>query len=100
MRGNGWGKPHSVVNYVWVHDKSLLVQYHGLVMAEMVNRGYRVDPLWYNPKYCGKIKPTDDSIEVKDVSGFGILYPEHNDSYFSECLDNLKKKGITIGYPG
>lgn len=28
LRGNGWGKPHAVVNYVFKHSRMLLVAYH------------------------------------------------------------------------
>lgn len=38
LRGKGWGKPHSVVNYVFEHPLSTLEDYHGLVMREMERR--------------------------------------------------------------
>lgn len=55
LRGKGWGKSHSTVNYVFDHPYSWLVAYHIRVMQEMSNRGYHVDKAWYNWRYKGKI---------------------------------------------
>ncbi|WP_425442062.1 TIGR02328 family protein [Sediminibacillus massiliensis] len=54
LRGNGWGKPHSTVNYVFNYPPYKLFQYHLLIMDEMKKRGYNVDPMWYEPTYRGK----------------------------------------------
>ena len=40
MRGNGWGKKHRVVDYVFKHSLHDLELYHAKVMQEMFNRGY------------------------------------------------------------
>ena len=32
LRGKGWGKPHSVVNYVFEHSPYKLYAYHRLIM--------------------------------------------------------------------
>ena len=53
LRGLGWGKPHSVVNYVFEHPLEWLWAYHMKVMGEMKNRGYSHDPLWDSPEYRG-----------------------------------------------
>lgn len=42
MRGNGWGKKHRVVDYVFKHSLHDLELYHAKVMQEMFNRGYKV----------------------------------------------------------
>lgn len=92
LRGLGWGKKHSVVNYVFTYPFEYLYHYHLLVMAELENRGYRPAAEWYNPIYRGKqlgFTHILTGIEPKD-------YPEHNQSYLQECLDNLKEKGITL----
>lgn len=26
-----------------------------------------------------------------------VIYPEHDNDYYQECIDNLKSKGIEIG---
>ena len=46
LRGKGWGKKHSVVDYVFTHEHELLVAYHRLVMDEMERRGYHPDRTW------------------------------------------------------
>lgn len=96
MRGKGWGKKHSTVDYVWAYSYQRLFLYHELVMLEMYKREYKVDPLWYNPLYRGKIIGKDIS-EFTFVGNFYEMpYPEHNDQYYQECIDNLKAKGVVI----
>ena len=73
LRGAGWGRPHATVNYVFTHSPHKLYLYHALIMDEMEKRGYKPDPLWKDP-----------------------LYPEHDDAYLDECLENLKSKGIML----
>ena len=34
LRGLGWGKKHSTVNYVFNYNRSKLYQYHMIVIAE------------------------------------------------------------------
>ena len=93
LRGKGWGKPHATVNYVFTHDYSMLFRYHYLVMNEMINRGYKVNPLWYSPRYRGQLigLDTSDFTEVKSL----LMYPEHNDDYLQKCIENIEKKKQT-----
>ena len=105
LRGKGWGRNHSVVNYVFEHDPARLVAYHRLVMDEMKARGYNPNEIWYKPNYRGT---TLDFVEnwagEADVFGLHcsakeydyIIYSEHNDEYLQECIENLKGKGIEI----
>lgn len=94
LRGKGWGKPHSTVNYVFDHPYSWLYAYHIKVMQEMSNRGYKVDTIWYDITYRGKIL---GNCNVQNIGGYGsIIYPEHNSKYLEECIDNLKSKGINL----
>lgn len=102
LRGNGWGKKHATVDYVFTHPFEWLVAYHMYVMNEMVEcRGYNVDDLWFDYQYRGKKLGFDYSID-KEVVKFIIhtwiinIYPEHNDAYLQECIENLKSKGIKI----
>lgn len=39
LRGNGWGKKHATVDYVFHYSPYRLFQYHQLVMDEMEKRG-------------------------------------------------------------
>ena len=96
LRGKGWGKPHSVVNYVFEYPPARLVAYHWLVMEEMEARGYRVTEAWKEPTYRGqKCEPWPaDSWEHYVRHGDGPIYPEHDAQYLSECLENLHAKGI------
>lgn len=97
LLGNGFGKKHKIVNYVFHHSDRKLMRYTVLVYNEMINRGYKPDatkPLEalirrYNCSY----KQAQDMFKksVKESS-----YIEHNNNYLDECLENLKGKGIEI----
>ena len=88
MRGLGWGRKHSVVDYVWEHPRSWLVRYHLQVIAEMENRGYNVTDTWRLPQYRGK-RCECEKIDMREARD----YPEHDDGYLFECLENLEAKG-------
>ena len=101
LRGKGWGKKHSVVDYVFTHSPEKLVAYHMLVMFEMKKRGYKPDSIWEDCNYRGKILGEDNWCDPVNVNvlfkySYENLYPEHNDSYLKECLDNLAEKGIIL----
>jgi uncharacterized protein (TIGR02328 family) len=93
LRGLGWGRKHSTVNYVFKHPYMHLFQYHWLVMQEMVKRGYKPDPKWFVHNYRGKTLGFDDvDTSLEDFTN----YPEHDDKYYQECVENLKGKGIFL----
>ena len=105
LRGKGWGRNHSVVNYVFTHSPNSLIAYHHLVMEEMEKRGYHPDVTWYQVDWrgtrLGKEKGWGDEYTVNEIKcfcrdGSAMIYPEHNDEYLKECIDNLKGKGIEI----
>lgn len=105
LRGKGWGKPHSTVNYVFKHIFEKLVAYHFKVIDEMQKRGYDVNELWKDGKYRGKhlgyISDDIDCVKIQNIYMKSLvyqesIYPEHNDKYLQECLENLKSKGINI----
>ena len=54
LRGLGWGRKHSTVDYVFQHPIEWLVAYHYHVISEMLNRGYQVDNNWMRVTYRGK----------------------------------------------
>ena len=100
LRGKGWGRKHSTVDYVFKYDPIWLVSYHWLIIEEMVKRGYHPDKVWNNPNYRGKIlgeQPGWCNLGLLlDYEPYSIIYPEHNNEYLKECLENLKNKGIEI----
>lgn len=101
LRGNGWGKKHSTVDYVFKYPYAKLVAYHYLVMDEMKRRGYAPDAVWLIPSYRGKLCAQCDVNQsyVNDEwfhSELQNIYPEHNDAYLQECIDNLRAKGVEI----
>lgn len=105
LRGAGWGKPHSTVDYVFRHPKEWLYCYHIKVMSEMLKRGYRVDPLWFDISYQGrnlphKVYTAENLPNTPELNEklVGIVYPEHDDEYLTECINNLATKGIFINY--
>ena len=94
MRGNGWGKKHRVVDYVFKHSLHDLELYHAKVMQEMFNRGYKVSSEWFYRNYRGKhinTVPNDLIPLIREK-----VYLEHDEVYMHECLENLAKKGIII----
>ena len=105
LRGKGWGKKHSVVDYVFTHSPARLVAYHYLIMDEMKRRGYNPNEDWYNADYRGSTLG-EEVLWCNFSVMFGflnaakdnnyIIYPEHNDEYLEECLNNLKEKGVEI----
>lgn len=100
LLGNGWGKKHSVVNYVFDHSESFLVAYSILVFFEMKRRGYNPNPKMMRNqllKRYSEEKVDKFIILGKDISQRGLLiYKEHDNNYLKECILNLKNKGIVI----
>ncbi|AOV07758.1 TIGR02328 family protein [Sporosarcina ureilytica] len=94
LRGLGWNKKHATVNYVFDHDPYKLFQYHMKVINEMKRRGYKNDPLWENPAYRGKQCSSYEVVVIEQESK--PIYPEHNECYMKECLENLAEKGIHL----
>lgn len=94
LRGKGWNRPHKTVNYVFTHSPYKLFQYHTLIMDEMNNRGYNVDPLWRDVNYRGKIQEPYTSLPPVLLTT--PIYPEHDNKYLNECLQNLFEKGIEL----
>lgn len=107
LRGRGWGRPHSTVNYVFTHDPSWLVAYHWLVTDEMKRRGYNPDNSWNAAGYRGTALGMDRNFADEDYASDqycyathkgGIIYPEHNDAYLRECIELLKTKEAPINF--
>lgn len=103
LRGKGWGKKHSVVNYVFKHPYAWLCVYHKAVMDEMHHRKYNVTGSWYAFNYRGKNCQSAENNLMYDSLSRDIrqvdlmhVYPEHNDIYLKECLLNLQSKGAEL----
>lgn len=101
LRGKGWGRKHSVVDYVFTHSPERLVAYHWRVMDEMERRGYKPDKIWREGNYRGKVLGTEENWCDSDIveawyNKEGFIYPEHNDAYLAECVENLRQKGIEV----
>lgn len=100
LLGNGWGKKHSVVNYVFDHSESFLIAYSILVFFEMKRRGYNPNPKMMRNQLLKRYSEEEvDKFIVlgKDISQRGlIIYKEHDNNYLKECILNLKNKGIVI----
>ena len=69
----------------------------------MEKRGYHPNSIWRYATYRGKELGGDwpeDKWEVQCwrwiKENNNPIYPEHNDEYLKECLENLKNKGIEI----
>lgn len=95
LRGKGWGKKHSVVDYVFTHPISMLEDYHQAVMQEMESRGYAVDYLWTFRGYRGK-SFGKQVLKERIPKCERMVYPEHDDDYLKECFENLEAKGIVL----
>ena len=91
LRGNGWGKKHSTINYVFLHPWEYLYQYHMLILKEMQRRGYHPDPRWekfdYRGKNCAAL-----IIDWECRTRINKQYPEHDKKYLHSCLKNLSAK--------
>lgn len=94
LRGNGWKKKHATINYIFQYPFYKLYQYHKKVMEEMKLRGYHPDDIWMNTLYRGKQCTSLQNIH--ELPQTYPIYPEHNQHYKLECLNNLKEKGIII----
>ena len=100
LLGNGWGKKHSVVNYVFDHSESFLVAYSILVFFEMKRRGYNPNPKMMRNQLLKRYPREEVNkfiILGKDISRRGLtIYKEHDNNYLKECILNLQNKGIVI----
>jgi uncharacterized protein (TIGR02328 family) len=97
LRGAGWGRPHSTVNYVFKNPYYKLYYFHLRVMNEMIKRGYEPNIRWFFPYHRGK-KVGNDITGFSQIPKLDRYYPynEHDDMYYVSCINNLKRKGITL----
>lgn len=93
LRGNGWGKKQSTVDYVFNYPYEVLFAYHQLVMSEMHKRGYSVTSEWKEGEYRGKNK---ERLIAINKAYLNLTYKEHDYIYYQECVENLLGKGIAV----
>lgn len=91
LRGLGWGRKHSTVNYVFLYSWEYLYDYHQAVIEEMRVRGYSPNLKWTVYLYRGK-RATALTPDMTSKTRAGTRYPEHNDEYKKICIENLSKK--------
>lgn len=107
LRGNGWGKKHSIVDYVFKHPYWWLCLYHDEIMFEMRYRGYKHSSDWQCYAWRGNEIGFDysDFTQFKYENPVGMsgrryrncpIYPEHDISYLDDCIANLARKGVEI----
>lgn len=94
LRGNGWNRKHSTIQYIFSYSPFKLYQYHMLVIEEMENRGYNVDSSWKDKNYRGKT--ATPFIDLEEETLTKPIYKEHDQEYYIECIENLRQKGIEI----
>lgn len=94
LRGNGWGRKHETVNYVFNYSPYFLYKYHLLVMNEMEKRGYKVSKEWKDKDYRGKTAIRYNDLKEEDTGD--PIYIEHDKKYMDECIQNLLNKGIHL----
>ncbi|MGM0409160.1 MAG: TIGR02328 family protein [Bacillota bacterium] len=100
LRGKGWNKKHSTVNYVFKYNPIKLFSYHSKVMLEMEDRGYNINQKWWNMNYRGKQLMYDPDFVDRNVLHMisGKIYKEHDKKYLDECVNNLLQKGVVCKY--
>ena len=101
LRGGSCGRKHATVDYVFKYEPSRLYQYHLLALDEMMHRGFNIDLDWYDRLYRGRncskltLYEAGSYVYVPNTDS-PFIYPEHDDCYLLECLDNLAAKGAEL----
>lgn len=96
LRGNGWGKKHKTVDYVFQYSPYPLYCYHMVVRSEMIRRGYHFDENWCAREYRGKACLPYTREEYEQFLVEISVYPEHDEEYLRECIVNLQNKGVKM----
>lgn len=98
LLGNGWGRKHKTVDYVFTHPENYLTAYSYQVYLEMKRRGYHPDlqRIWSALRKRNLTYKEIDNCFTQMYQFSGIIYPEHNEQYYQECIDNLKSKNIEL----
>lgn len=76
---------HRLVSYVMDYNKKYFRNYLILVVDEINHRGIKIQ----NKLYDELIK---FSFSDGGIVSHNLMYPEHNDRYFTQCYYNLEEK--------
>lgn len=92
LRGKGWGRAHSTVNYVFTHNYLTLYTYHKLILNEMTHRKMCIKNIdWYAFNYRGKLMQFQHKPPNPDATHHSI-FPEHNTKmYTHDCTDLIER---------
>lgn len=103
LRGLGWGRTHSTVNYVFNYNYVVLFSYHLRVMNTLVvAHGVKISKEWFHVLYRGRaIGYAKDDVDLPNCQLFQYAnYAEHDSDYLAECVKNLEAKGVIIDTKG
>lgn len=93
LRGLGWGKKHSTVDYIFKYNYRNLYLYHLSTIDEIIKRNYTVNEKWLWSDFRGSKLNFVIYHEIPNNTQQVLPnYPEHNDEYLKECLINLTTK--------
>jgi uncharacterized protein (TIGR02328 family) len=95
LRGKGWGKKHSTIQYVFDHSRLYLAEYHRRYLILRSSRRYEYDDKWICPCYRGKNCVPDTYTTdyfIENLKKVEIVYPEHDLWYLRECMELLIDK--------
>jgi uncharacterized protein (TIGR02328 family) len=70
-------------------------------MNEMKQRGYNPNHKWYNETYRGKNCDKwslNKWHQPRKSHNNDKIYPEYNQKYLAECINNLLSKGVVCKY--
>lgn len=96
LRGKNWTRNHSTVDYIKKYTLQKLFWYHLRVMHIAIKKyDIKVDTKWLDITYRGKSVDSDSSLSRCYSSDY-TNYPEHNEEYLQECIENLHNKGVVI----
>ena len=100
LRGKGWGKKHSTVDYAFKHPYYMLFTYHRKVIKLLREKhNVNVDSKWDCNNYRGKQIGWDDTDFTARVE-WSVpeynKYKEHDYDYLRECVENLRQKGVFV----
>lgn len=94
-RGRRWDKGLSGLKYVFARKYDLLYAYHCLVIAILSREhGVKVPVEWLDPYYQGKTLGYNQDQDF--YTGLWEHYPEHDEDYYNECVEELKKEGVEL----
>ena len=100
LRGLGWGKKNSAVDYVFADPRGedALAVYHNAVLYEMYKRGYNFDQKWKDFAYCGKRRPARKANYdlCWGMTQLQVALVGHTEDIFLSDVQALVDRGVDI----